>query len=314
VTAVNEVRSIDICVCTFRRSHLADTLHSLDNLTISPAVAVSIIVADNDETPSAQGAVEAYRIAGKFPIRYRHAPARNISLARNACLDESRAGFVAFIDDDEIATPVWLSRLLACADETAADAVLGPVRAKYSDAAPVWMRKGDFHSTFPVIRTSGIRTGYTCNVLLRMTSKHIAGRRFDLMRGRSGGEDTAFFDAVTAAGGRIAYAAEAWVEEDVIAERATFAWLATRRFRIGQTHGLLLGRDAAVLRRVCEIALAGSKAGFSFASAAITAFSPIKRNRSILRGIMHSGVVGGLLGQRELDLYGVTPPEQNRIS
>jgi hypothetical protein len=35
---------------------------------------------------------------------YVHAPARNISIARNACLDAADAPLIAFIDDDETAT------------------------------------------------------------------------------------------------------------------------------------------------------------------------------------------------------------------
>ncbi|WP_163535897.1 glycosyltransferase, partial [Klebsiella pneumoniae] len=76
-------------------------------------------------------------------------------------LDASAAGFVAFIDDDETASPGWLVELLAMADATGAAAVLGPVRAHYHADAPDWMRKGDFHSTLPVWVQGEIRTGYT---------------------------------------------------------------------------------------------------------------------------------------------------------
>jgi succinoglycan biosynthesis protein ExoM len=307
-------RTVDICVCTFRRPYLAETLRSLDRLHIPAGVGVSIIVADNDETPSAKPLIEAVRNAVRFPIRYRHAPARNISVARNACLDESNANFVAFIDDDEVATPGWLDSLLATADQTGEDVILGPVRAHYGDDAPSWMRSGDFHSTYPVIRKQGILTGYTCNVLLRTASKSIAGRRFDLARGRSGGEDTAYFAKVTDDGGRIAYAADAWVEEPVTSDRTSLSWLAKRRFRVGQTHGRLLAEDTGAWSRAKAVGLAGSKAVFCFAAAVGTAYSAVKRNRYLLRGIMHTGVVGGLLGQRELKLYGAPVHDSERVT
>ncbi|TIV30245.1 MAG: glycosyltransferase family 2 protein, partial [Mesorhizobium sp.] len=143
-------RSIDICICTFRRPELADTLRSVAALEKPEGLEIGIVVADNDDEPGAQKLVKALAEELKLPIRYRHAPARNISIARNACLDASVSDFVAFIDDDETASPGWLVELMATADATGAAAVLGPVRAHYRQDTPDWMQKGDFHSTLPV--------------------------------------------------------------------------------------------------------------------------------------------------------------------
>ena len=44
--------------------------------------------------------------------------------------------------------------------------------------------------------------------------------------------------------------------------------------------------------------------------AALTAISPVRRNRSVLRGIMHVGVVSGLVGIREIRQYGLSSPQQ----
>lgn len=295
---------IDICVCTFRRRELADTLRSLAAMDLPEGYRIGIVVADNDEVPSASPLVSELAQELPLPIRYVHCPARNISLARNACLDASAADFVAFIDDDEMATGAWLRRLVETAQATSADVVLGPVKARYGAGAPGWMQVGDFHSTYPVFVQGEIRTGYTCNALLRMGSPSIAGRRFSLACGQSGGEDTEFFDQVHGAGGRIAYAAEAWVEEPVPSSRASFGWLTKRRFRVGQTHGRLLGSKRPGIGRVGELARASAKASYCFAAAGLTAFQPVSRNRSLLRGVMHVGVLSGLVGARELRLYG----------
>ena len=296
--------SIDICVCTFKRRELAATLRSLAAMDLPTGYRIGIVVADNDEVPSAQPLVSELAQELSLPIRYVHCPARNISLARNACLDASAAAFVAFIDDDEKATGSWLKRLVETAEATSADVVLGPVKARYGAGAPGWMQVGDFHSTYPVFVQGEIRTGYTCNALLRMASPSIAGRRFSLERGQSGGEDTEFFDQVHGAGGRIAYAPEAWVEEPVPSARASFGWLAKRRFRVGQTHGRLLASKRSGVGRAGELARASAKAGYCFAAAGFTAFQPVSRNRSFLRGVMHAGVLSGLIGARELRLYG----------
>jgi succinoglycan biosynthesis protein ExoM len=297
-------RSIDIGICTFRRPELADTLRSLAAMDMPAGFDVGVVVADNDDTPSAQALVEKLSRELPLAIRYRHAPARNISIARNACLDDSEADFVAFIDDDETASSGWLVELVATAEGSGADAVLGPVRARYGRDAPGWMRRGDFHSTLPVWVGGEIRTGYTCNVLLRMGSDRLRGRRFSLARGQTGGEDTEFFDHMHRAGGRIAFCPEAWVEELVPHSRAAFDWLSRRRFRAGQTHGHLLAGRAGGLGRVGQVALASAKAAYCFALALPMIASPVRRNRSVLRGIMHLGVVSGLVGLRELRLYG----------
>ena len=88
-----------------------------------------------------------------------------------------------------------------------------------------------------------IRTGYTCNVLLRMGADSLRDRRFSLARGQSGGEDTEFFDRMVRDGGRVAFAPQAWVDEVVPSTRAAFDWLRRRRFRFGQTHGHLIGHN-----------------------------------------------------------------------
>ena len=301
-------RSIDIGVCTFRRPELADTLRSLAAMEMPEGFDISVIVADNDDTPSAQALVTALSQELALPVRYRHAPARNISVARNACLDASAADFLAFIDDDETASTRWLAELVATAGDSGATAVLGPVRALYRPDAPDWMRRGDFHSTLPVWVRGEIRTGYTCNVLLRMGSDSLRGRRFSLARGQTGGEDTEFFDQMVKAGGRIAFAQEAWVDEVVPRSRAAFDWLGRRRFPVGQTHGHLLGSNARGIGLIKHVGLASAKAVFCFAAALPVVASPVRRNRSVLRGIMHVGVVSGLVGVREIRLYGQSSP------
>ena len=295
---------IDIAVCTYRRAELDQTLLSLAVLTIPTGVQVRIIVADNDVTPSARDRVDAMRSAVPFDIAYVHCPASNISIARNACLEHAVGDFVAFIDDDETASEDWLAELLVMADTTGADAVLGPVQAIYEKTAPAWMQRGDFHSTLPVRVGGEIRTGYTCNVLLRRNAPSLVGRRFNIALGRTGGEDTEFFTHMHKAGGRIAFTEDALVCEPVPSKRATVSWLAKRRFRMGQTHGRMLLEAAAGARHWRAIALASTKSAYCFATAALLFASPIKRHRYGLRGIMHAGVVSGLFGVREIEQYG----------
>jgi succinoglycan biosynthesis protein ExoM len=175
------------------------------------------------------------------------------------------------------------------------------------------MRDGDFHSTRPVVSDGRIRTGYSGNTLLRLSSPVVAGRRFALDLGRSGGEDTDYFTRLHRDGGRIAYAPGAAVREPVPASRASIAWLAKRRFRSGQTHGRLAGEGLSRMAIARECLTATAKAGYCLGAAGLSAFSAARRNHHALRGVLHAGVVVGLLGVDEIQQYGEDVPPETAV-
>jgi succinoglycan biosynthesis protein ExoM len=282
--------TVDVGVCTFRRAAVTETLASLARQGLPPGVTLRVIVADNDAEPEARERVlEAGRAHG-LEVTYVHAPARNISIARNACLDAAAAPFLAFIDDDETATPGWLAALLAEAERGRWDAVLGPVKAVYGTDAPRWLATGDFHSTAPVRNGERILKGYAGNVLIRRSAIETRRLRFDPALGRQGGEDDDFFYRLTDQGGAIGYAPDALAYEPVPPGRASLRWLLKRSFRTGQTHGARLSSRNA-------------KSGACLAGAAAHALSPTGRSRWLVRGALHAGVVARLAGVRELQLY-----------
>jgi succinoglycan biosynthesis protein ExoM len=296
---------IDIGICTYRRPELEVTLRSLFALDVPEHTQVRLIVADNDAEASAQALVERLKAVSPFEIEYVHCPKSNISIARNACLAACQADYLAFIDDDETAGPGWLAALVDRAEATSADAVLGPVRAIYPDNVPAWMRSGDFHSTNPVWVNDRIVTGYTCNVLLDMRSPKLAARKFALSLGQSGGEDTHYFTQLTDAGGQIEFAREALLEEPVPQKRASFSWLAKRRFRSGQTHGRIVAAKSAGLSRIKKAAIAAMKFAYCAVVTVGAVAVPVTRTRYALRAALHAGSVMGTLGMREIRQYGM---------
>ncbi|MEM6974025.1 MAG: glycosyltransferase family 2 protein [Pseudomonadota bacterium] len=297
-------RRVDVCLCTFRRPGMVATLASLAAQELPDGVSIRVILADNDDGPSAQkAACQAARDLG-LDLVYLHAPARNISTARNAALDAATAPWIAFLDDDEEAGPGWLAALMARAEETGADVVLGPVDAILRESAPGWMRTGRFHDTRPVQVEGRIVTGYTCNVLMRMGKGPMKSLRFRPELGRSGGEDTEFFSRAVAHGASIAYAADATMHEPVPPERERLGWLIRRRFRSGQTHGLILAERAQGLTgRLAHAGPAGIKAAFCAAAALATLPQPERRAFWLLRGALHLGVIARLMGRADLQLY-----------
>jgi succinoglycan biosynthesis protein ExoM len=297
--------SIDICLCTFQRLHLLDTLTSLNQLVIEPEWLIRIIVADNDDTRSAEPVIKTFQASCRFPILYIHAPARNISVARNACLDEARADFIAFIDDDEIATAAWLTSLMSIRFATQSDIVLGPVQAIYPPQSPSWMRAGDFHSTKPVFVGGSIRTGYTCNVLLRRAVCEEPRLRFRVELGRTGGEDTIFFSALSEAGLTISFSEAAVVLENISENRLNLKWLMLRSFRSGQTHGrLLLMRSKKLPGKVSALVIAFLKLTYCYLICLLCLANSVAWRRWFLRGTLHLGVLARLAGQKELTQYG----------
>jgi succinoglycan biosynthesis protein ExoM len=292
--------SVDICVCTFRRPFLAETLRSIANLE-TRGLDVRVIVADNDAVPSAQPLVELMGRRMPFPLLYLHAPMSNISVARNACLDAAAADFVAFVDDDETVGETWLTELVRTAITSDADVVLGPVEAQYDPAGPAWLAAGDFHSTAPVHVDGEILTGYTCNVLIRRRGAATT-QRFDVALGQSGGEDTDYFYRLHDLGARMAEAARAIVREPVPPSRATLGWLLRRRFRSGQTYGARL--RAVEEPRLRSAAAALAKVGYCAGMTVATLPSPVGWRRNLLRGALHAGTLAGLAGARQAALYG----------
>lgn len=294
-----EAEPVDVCICTFRRPSLADTLRSVARQS-GVSGGVRVIVADNDDTPSAFAVVEAARRDG-LDIHYVHAPARNISVARNACLEAAKAPLLAFIDDDETADPLWLSELTAAmAASPDLAAVFGPVRAVYPSEAPRWAQEADLHSISPVVTRRGVDTGYTSNAMVRRSV--VEGWRFDVALGGSGGEDTDLFTRLYSTGARYGVAPAALVSEAVAPDRLNMRWLSRRAFRSGQTHARrFLGAPPTRLRAA---ALAAAKASACLLLTLARLGSSAGWRRAWVRACLHAGAASRLFGKREGRLYG----------
>jgi succinoglycan biosynthesis protein ExoM len=299
------LRRVDILICTFRRPDVVRTLESLGAINIPADTAIRVVIADNDDTPTGAAAVHGAASVLGCPVHYIHAPARNICIARNACLDVADADFIALLDDDEWVATDWLSRLLDTAERTGADAVFGPVLAAYADDAPDWIRAGDYHSSRPVRRGGTVETGITGNALLRWGAVPWVNERFDLARGRSGGEDTEFFFRLRHAGARFEICDAARVWEHVPQARLTLKWLARRRYRMGQSY---VASTTGAGQRVALGLTAFGKAGYCAVAALFGLTNQARRNRWVLRGLLHLGVCAGCLSLRQADHYGAAAP------
>jgi succinoglycan biosynthesis protein ExoM len=282
--------ALSVCICTFRRGHLATTLGSVVNQAGLAGTNVQIIVADNDRTASAKAMVADVNARLGSRVDYVHAPYNNISLARNTCLDRADGELVAFIDDDEIADPAWLRCMIDCLEQTGVDVVFGPVCAIYPPGTPLWLVRSSPHSLRPPRRKGAIITGYTANVLIRRAA--IKGLRFDLDCGLTGGEDTDFFNRMHHAGATLGFCANGLVREEVAPARLSLRWLLRRAYRSGQSHArfvLKYGNGAIVL-------ISGGKILLFVGMTVLSLWSAPRWRAYMQRAALQVGVLSWTLG------------------
>ena len=128
---------VSIVIPTFRRPELLRlAVESCLKQTNELRLRCEIVVVDNSPEESARPMVEKFAKVSTLPITYVSAPKPNISLARNAGLERSRAPLVAFLDDDEQASPAWLDHMVRVQRQYDADVVFGPVVPSFEAGNP----------------------------------------------------------------------------------------------------------------------------------------------------------------------------------
>lgn len=195
-----------------------------------------IVVVDNDPQASSREQIQRLADEASVPIIWRHAPRPGVATARNEGLTATSAPLIAFLDDDEAASPNWLAALLSAQTATGADVVFGPIRGRAPDgtgwAQPYLER---FFGREGPAETQLIDAPYGCGNALLVRATALPGDApFNIAADQSGGEDDALFAALAARGGRFGWAADAWVDEFAPPHRATLRYALTRAFAYGQ--------------------------------------------------------------------------------
>jgi hypothetical protein len=272
---------IAVIVPTLRRPEsLERALRSLFQQSSVADRMSAIVVVDNDPVGSAAATVESLRTHAPWPLTYAHAPRPGVATARNAGLAATDAPLIAFLDDDEAASPGWLAALLEAQEETGADAVFGPITGRAPDAAPwlkPWLER--FFGREGPERTQLIDQPFGCGNSLMVRATALPGPApFDTGTDQAGGEDDALFAALASRGGRFGWAADAWVEEFAPAHRATLAYVLARAFAYGQgpSQTAAAAKDWRAVLRWMAIGAAQTVV-WGAASAALTIIASPKR-------------------------------------
>lgn len=96
-------KKVSIVICTYNRApFLTRTLESLKHLTYKN---FEVIVVNGPSTDETEQIINRY----KDGIKIRNNPLRNLSVSRNIGIKAAAGEIIAFIDDDAIPEPEWLS-------------------------------------------------------------------------------------------------------------------------------------------------------------------------------------------------------------
>ncbi|GAA0623125.1 glycosyltransferase family 2 protein [Brevundimonas kwangchunensis] len=240
----------------------------------------SIVVVDNDPAASARDRVESLRPACPWPLIYVSEPTPGVARARNAGLAATDAPLIAFLDDDEAASPGWLAALLAAQVETGADAVFGPIAGRAPGAAE-WLKPylERFFGREGPAHTGVVEAPWGCGNSLLVRATALPGATpFNTSADQTGGEDDLLFSGLKARGGTFGWAANAWVEEFAPPHRATLNYTLARAFAYGQGPSQTAAHErnwAGVLRWM--IIGAGQTVVFGAISLCLTAVGSPKR-------------------------------------
>ena len=210
-----------VCIPSFRRpQHLRLTLDSLANQRTDRRFAVVVVENDACRRESVPVAIEFFW-TGNIPGLCIVEPRQGNCHAINAAFETALATFPAatkllMIDDDEIASPEWLQRMVDAAEATGADLVGGPVQPNFDDELKRGLRR---HPAFrPAYDESGpVPIIYGCGncLITRRVFETLADPAFDLKFNFLGGGDTDFFVRCRQAGMKFHWAADAVITETV---------------------------------------------------------------------------------------------------
>jgi glycosyltransferase involved in cell wall biosynthesis len=311
--------SLTVVVCT--REHPEQLARCLDSLIAQRYPRFRVVVVDN--APTSTDTYEVVRRAAeRGPVDYLAEPQPGLSRARNRAVAACPGETLAWIDDDEVADPYWLSEIArALADHPEADVVSGViVPAELNADAQLWFEEFGGHSKgrgfTPAVfspATAHLQSplyplppfGTGANMTFRPgVIERIGG--FDEALGAGtpamGSEDTLAFTQVLLRGGTIVYRPTALVRHY---HRPDLASL--RRQLVGYGRGLIAAYTSLVmadprvlwpLLRLAPTALRDLLGAGSLRVAGLSAGFPRELLRDNRRGMLQ-GPLAYLRGRRQ---------------
>lgn len=133
---------ISIVICTYRRpDYIIRVLDSLVAQKLQNDVKFEVILVENDLSPSnlIKKITEPY--SDKLPLRVEFVSPPNLSIARNFGGHISRGDYIAYLDDDTVASPYWLENLNIGIKQCSPDVFCGPIFPLLNKPKPKWFNE-----------------------------------------------------------------------------------------------------------------------------------------------------------------------------
>lgn len=227
---------VSIIVPTFRRPDgLAAALESLKDQAGNHR-SVELIVADNDPDGGARERVFQFADRASFPVHYVHAPQPGVANARNAALAKASGRYIAFLDDDQTASPDWLAEMLLVMQANGCCAVFSRIVVSFEKQTrfATFYRKF-FAREFEALEAGVIDFYYGCgSSLIDREAITLPEPAFSAEMNETGGEDDVLFDYLHKKGGVMGWTRKGFAYEHVPDSRLTVAYIRKRSFAFGQ--------------------------------------------------------------------------------
>ncbi|MES9898028.1 MAG: glycosyltransferase [Sedimenticola sp.] len=230
-----KIKTIAVCVCSSGvRISLKACLTSLFQQELPGSFKMLVVVIDNSTEGNMENMLKDSNFINEKLVFCRESHP-GIPFARNAAVREANrldVSYIAFIDDDEIAPPMWLSRLTQGLIANDADVIVGEVVRcdgldETIESANNYSASSDL-SVLPIVKTA-----VTSNVLF---DSRLVNDPLNLDFDEDmvfGGSDREFFMRVILAGGHIVAAKDELVFETWPKKRRQIRYLLIRWFRYG---------------------------------------------------------------------------------
>jgi glycosyltransferase involved in cell wall biosynthesis len=129
-----------VVITTYNRAKLlADTLLSLADQQVSPAVRWEVIVVDNNSRDETEDVVRRCSETTSLRIRHVFEPRQGQSFARNRGIEAAEGAVILFTDDDIIPNPDWVSAMLRAIDADDCEGAGGKVLPLWEGEVPSWL-------------------------------------------------------------------------------------------------------------------------------------------------------------------------------
>jgi len=245
---------ISAVVCTHNRaSYLRKALGSLASQTL-PHELYEIIVVDNASTDGTREVADEF--ADVPGLHYLYEPVLGSSRSRNRGWRGAQGEYIAYLDDDAVASPEWLEKLLDVFDsfEPTPGCVGGKVEAIWEVPRPDWLHDGllgrlsifDWSDVPVVVGEQEWLSG--CNIAFpREVLRALGGFREDLGReGTSlrGNDDIDMRHRLDSLGRRCVYHPEIVVDHHASAERLTKRWFRQAAYWQGISTAIMLHSES----------------------------------------------------------------------